>query len=68
MPGVSPGLFLFWFLPHYEACGFHDQGLNLCPRHWKHRVLTTGLPGKSPGIFKKSQGLLFVSQSELLVL
>ena len=24
-----------------------DQGLNMCPLHWKHRVLTTGLPEKS---------------------
>ena len=23
---------------------FPDQGLNLCPRHWKHGVLTTGSP------------------------
>ena len=24
--------------------------MNLCPLQWKHRVLTTGLPGKSPQI------------------
>ena len=33
-----------------------DQGLNLHPLHWEHRVLTTGPPGKSlnttPLIFK----------------
>ena len=23
------------------------QGSNLCPLHWRHGVLTTGLPGKS---------------------
>ena len=26
---------------------FPDQGLNLCPLHWKHGVLITGPPGKS---------------------
>ena len=31
------------------ACGiwFPDQGSNLGPLHWEHRVLVTGLPGKS---------------------
>ena len=31
------------------ACGiqFPDQGLNPRPLHWEHRVLATGLPGKS---------------------
>ena len=33
----------FFFWPH----GLWDQGLNPCPLHWKHRVLTTGPPGKS---------------------
>ena len=27
---------------------FPNQGLNTYPLHWKHGVLTTGLPGKSP--------------------
>ena len=27
---------------------FPDQGLNLRPLHWKHGVLTTGPPGKTP--------------------
>ena len=26
------------------------QGSNPCPQEWKHRVLTTGSPGKSPHI------------------
>ena len=26
---------------------FPDQGLNPCPLHWEHGVLTTGPPGKS---------------------
>ena len=33
-----------------EACGIlapNDEGSNLCPQQWKHRILTTGLPGKS---------------------
>lgn len=26
---------------------FPNQGLNVCPQHWKHGVLTTGPPGNS---------------------
>ena len=29
-------------------CPFHDQSSNPSPLQWKCRVLTTGLPGKSP--------------------
>lgn len=33
-------------------CGMQDlfpnQGSNLCPLHWKQRVLTMGPPGKAP--------------------
>ena len=30
------------------SCGqFPDQGWNLGPLHWEHRVLATGPPGKS---------------------
>ena len=40
---------LFFFLPHCMSCGIlaPDQGLNLYPLKWKHRVQTTGPPGKS---------------------
>ena len=31
----------------YVGSQFPDQGSNLQPLLWKHRVLTTGLPGKS---------------------
>ena len=39
--------FFFWTCS--MACGISvsDQGLNLGPQEWKHRVLTTGLPGNS---------------------
>ena len=32
-----------------EACGIlvPQPGINPCPLHWEHRVLTTGQPGKS---------------------
>ena len=35
------------------ACGiqFPDQGQNLGPLHWEHKVLATGPLGKSPKIF-----------------
>ena len=40
--------YLFWPY-HTRNVGFYfsDQGSNLCPLHWEHRVLTTGLLGKS---------------------
>ena len=39
----------FWF--HRSACRIlaANQGSNLFPLHWKLRVLTTGLLGKSQG-------------------
>ena len=46
------GLFKFFF---FLGCGawqvgvqFSHQGWNPGPLHWKHKVLTTGPPGKSP--------------------
>ena len=42
---------LFWLsIKQHEGSQFPDQGSNLCPLQWKHRVLTTGPPGKSPEI------------------
>ena len=43
---LSSSLFFFWL--YHLACGnfFPEQGLNPWPLHWKHRVLTTGPPGK----------------------
>ena len=41
--------FLLWL--SHVACGFHDQGSNPCALHWKHGVLTTEPPGKSPACF-----------------
>ena len=34
------------------ACRILDSwpGIEPCPLHWKYRVLTAGLPGKSPGV------------------
>ena len=51
--GISIYSLFFFFLTIllcYEACGIlvPDQGWNLHPLYWKHGVLTTGLPGKSP--------------------
>ena len=55
-PGV--GLFCFEATPHsmwdltrdshtgISGTDFLYQRLNLCPLHWEHQVLTTGLPGK----------------------
>lgn len=46
-PSISflPCLF-FFFLAAWHA-NFLDQGLNLLPLEWKHRVLTPGPPGNS---------------------
>ena len=47
---VLPSLFFpvsfFFFLAAWHA-NFLDQGLNLLPLEWKHRVLTPGPTGKS---------------------
>ena len=43
--------FFFFFFGHtaqHVGSQFPDKGLSLCPLHWKHGVLTTGPPGKSP--------------------
>ena len=49
-------MLLFYFI-YFFGCTvrlvgswFPDQGSNPCPPQWKHRVLTTGLPGNSQGI------------------
>ena len=43
---------------------FPDQGSNLCPLHWNCRVLTTGLPGKSPSdkSFRETSSVLLTNQ------
>ena len=40
---------IFFFWPCHTACGtlVPNQGLNLGPCQWEHRVLTTGPPGNS---------------------
>ena len=42
--------FWFFFLAALQHVGAQcpNQGSNPCPLHWKHGVLTTGLPGKPP--------------------
>ena len=36
-----------------------NKGLNQCPQQWQLGVLTTGLPGKSPGfLFKGAENIL----------
>ena len=52
-PGSSVTLFLClldkvctpFFLPHLVGSSFHDQGSNLGPLQWRHRVLINNLPG-----------------------
>ena len=47
---VTKAFFVFIFCCTAQHVGsyFPNQGLNLQPLCWKHGVLTTGLPGKSP--------------------
>ena len=54
-------LFFVFFFNLVVACGiyFPDQGSNLGLLHWEHRVLGTGLPGKSlDGIVDGSKQIL----------
>ena len=38
----------YFSLPRHVASGiFPGQEWNLCPLHWEHGILTSGLPGKS---------------------
>ena len=45
--------FFFGCASRHAGSQFPDQGSNLCPLQWKHRVLTTGLPGNSRTHFQK---------------
>ena len=49
--GENPPLFFVVAL----GSEFPDQGSNLHPLHWKHRVLITGRPGKSPSSLFSNQ-------------
>ena len=56
---IKKNLFIYLFIlggrtTWHVGSQFPDQRSNPCPLHGKHGVLTTGLPGKSPGTFKKS--------------
>ena len=41
---------IFFFFPCHMACGILVPQQGIEPLHWKHTVLTTGPPGKSPEI------------------
>ena len=45
---MPPNFFFFLVAPHdvWDPSSPTDQGSNLHPLHWKHGVLSTGLPGK----------------------
>ena len=45
---LSPSLSFF---PAMRDLGLPNQGSKPCVLHWEHRVLSTGLPGKSPSLF-----------------
>ena len=59
LPFLKNCFFVLW--PCRRACGILalDQGLNPCPSYFKHKVLATGLLGKSfPWFFPKSYILM----------
>ena len=55
--------FLFGHTMQHVGSYFPGQGLNLCRLQWKHRVATTGPPGKSPSLAVTSSA--FRSQGRL---
>ena len=42
-------IYYYYFWPYHKACRISVPylGIKLMPLHWKHVILTTGLPGKS---------------------
>ena len=71
---VCGGVIFFYYLLTYFECAtqlvgslFPDQGSHTCPLHWKHRVLTTGLPGKSKLPFYISRSDRILSEGEIKV-
>ena len=56
-------LFIWLHLVFVVARGvqFPDQGLSPSPLHWKHGVLTTGLPREVLRVFIKLENLKFLT-------
>ena len=50
------GPFVFWL---QGMRNFFDQALNPCPLYQKHRVLTTGSPGKSKGLYINASVIIY---------
>ena len=48
MGGLLSLLLFACEVQHMGSCNQGSQGWNPCPLEWEYRVLTTGLPGKSP--------------------
>ena len=44
-------LFIYFLATVHRMQNFPDQGSNLCPFQWKHRVLATGPPGRSKIVY-----------------
>ena len=55
----------FFFLASPRDMWNQDQGLNLCPLHWEHRILTTGLSQKSFiwGVLKNIGGWVWTTET-----
>ena len=63
---IIASLFCFWL--HCRACGIivPNQGLNLNPCQWKHRVLTTGTPPGNSLIITFYKQMLDVSRKKMI--
>ena len=59
--GICIFMFFILLATQCSMWNFHGQGLNPQPLQWKHRVLSTGSPGKShETIFDELLDLLFI--------
>ena len=69
-PAASACESLFFFFFFFGCTMWHvgsqfpDQGLNSCPLHWKHWVLTIGLPVKSRSLLKRQNFMLYTKHTE----
>ena len=64
---LLPFYVLVFFFFGWEACRIlaSGPGIKPAPLHWKHEVLTTGLPGRSLKTFKDENNLIPSSDHHL---
>ena len=55
--------YLFILSVRHVESYFPNQGLSLCSRHWKNRILTTALPWKTPEMTVSKDEVLYSQMS-----